>query len=83
MTASDGREFLAAKSETVKIFGERHSDMPSFYDIDIYDVHGIFAKRVVSCSAHTGEYKIEKTDNGKYKLIISFLGRNEGYPFEG
>ena len=83
VTASDGREFLAAKSETVKIFGERHGEMPSFYDIDIYDVHGIFAKRVVSCSAHTGEYKIEKTDNGKYKLIVSFLGRNEGYPFEG
>ena len=80
---SDGKTFMAVESETVKMFGERHSEMPSFYDIDVYEVNGIFAKRLIRCSAHEGEYRIEKIKDGKYKLTISFLGREEGYPFEG
>ena len=81
--ASDGREFLAVKSETVNMFGERHEKMPGFYDIDIYNVNGIFAKKVISCPVHDGEYEIEKMDDGRYRLVVSYLGREEGYPFEG
>ena len=80
ISASDGREFLLAKSETVTMFGEWHDEMPSFYNIDVYNVNGVFAKKIISCSAHNGEYKIEKTDDGTYKLVISFLGRKESYP---
>ncbi len=81
--ASDGREFVAVKNETVNMFGERHDKMPTYYNIDIYDVNGIFAKRLISCPTYDGKYNIEKTNDGKYKLNLSFLGREEGYPFEG
>lgn len=81
--ATDGRQFTVAKSETVTIFGERHDKTASYYNVDVYDVHGIFAKKLISCQTYDGKYDIEKMDDGRYRLNLSFLGRKEGYPFEG
>lgn len=80
-TASDGREFTVVKSERVAITAQVHSKIPSFYDIDVYDVNGIFARRLCSKDAHKGSYNIEKTEKG-YRLNISYLGMEEGIPFK-
>lgn len=78
--ASDGREFMLAKSERVSITGEVHSEIPSYYDLDVYDVNGIFARKLCTKDVHKGSYNIEKTEKG-YRLNISYLGIEEGIPF--
>ncbi len=79
--ADDGAVFLVAKSETVTIGSEFHSTMPSYYDVDVYSVNGIFAKRLIKIPTHNGTYEIKKRSDGEYKIILSYLGIKEGFPF--
>ena len=78
--ASDGREFMVAKSERVPVSGTVHNELPSYYDLDVYDVNGIFARKLCTAEAHTGTYNIEKTNKG-YRLNVKYLGMEEGIPF--
>ena len=79
-TASDGKEFLVAKSEHTNLLGDFHQKMPSFYDIDVYDTDGIIARKLISYPTHKGKYTIEKKSKG-YRLTVSYLNFEEGIPF--
>lgn len=80
--ASDGRTFTVAKSERVGVLEQVHDKIPSYYDLDVYDVNGIFAKRLTSVYAHQGRYSIDYSPEKGYRLIITALGAEETYPFK-
>ena len=79
--ADNGTVFTIAKSETVSFTGEVHSTMPSFYDIDVYTVNGIFAKRLVKVPTHKGPFEIKHLKGNDYRITVAYLGIQEGFPF--
>lgn len=81
VTTSDGKNFTVAKSETVGIFEEEHEPVPPAYNLDVYDINGIFAKRLISFYVHKGSYEIAAEGNGKYTITATYMGTEETYPF--
>ena len=79
--ADDGTVFTVAKSETVHVNEEVHTVMPTYYDIDVYTVNGIFAKRLIKVPTHKGPYAIKHRSGNDYRLTVSYLGIQEGFPF--
>ena len=79
--ATDGRVFTAVRNEKISIFDTMHDKMPSYYDLDIYDVNGIFARRLLSVYTHQGKYTVDYSIEKGYRLVTTYLGTQETHPF--